>query len=163
MISVEIVGDSDGPPRPGNAAPRRRVRFPLFQNRTRTRNRHRRRICQRAGKSLAQSRPDTFRAGELATPLAGNHRNRPRPVRTRNPPTAWNFFFFRDCETNCATQLRQSPRVLRFRGLRGCVKQLAGARRWSTRCEKMQEQIVEYLRGCLTAEPEQNECALVVE
>jgi len=27
----------------------------------------------------------------------------------------------------------------------------------------MQEQVVEYLRGCLTAEPEQNECALVVE
>jgi hypothetical protein len=52
---------------------------------------------------------------------------------------------------------------LRFRGLRGCVKQLAGARRWSARCEKMQDQIVEYLRRCLTAEPEQSNCALVVE
>jgi hypothetical protein len=52
---------------------------------------------------------------------------------------------------------------VRFRGLRGCVKQLAGARRWSHRCERLQDQIVEYLRGCLTAEPEQNECALVVE
>jgi hypothetical protein len=52
---------------------------------------------------------------------------------------------------------------LRFRGLRGCVKQLAGARRWSLRCEKLQEQIVEYLRGCLSAEPEQNDCSLVVE
>jgi hypothetical protein len=59
--------------------------------------------------------------------------------------------------------LRQSPRVLRFRGLRGCAKQLAGARRWSSRCEKTQEQIVAYLRSCLTAEPEQNHCALVVE
>jgi hypothetical protein len=47
--------------------------------------------------------------------------------------------------------------------LRGCAKQLAGARRWSTRCEKMQEQIVEYLRQCLTAELEPNDCALVVE
>ena len=53
--------------------------------------------------------------------------------------------------------------MMRFRGLRGCVKQLSGAKRWSNRCEKLSEQIVEYLRGCLTAEPEQKECALVVE
>jgi hypothetical protein len=53
--------------------------------------------------------------------------------------------------------------VLHFRGLRGCAKQLAGARRWSARCELIQDQIVEYLRGCLTAEPEQNDCALVVK
>jgi hypothetical protein len=73
------------------------------------------------------------------------------------------LFFFPKLRDELRQQLRQSPRVLRFRGLRGCVKQLAGARRWSARCEKMQEQVVEYLRGCLTAEPEQNECALVVE
>jgi hypothetical protein len=73
------------------------------------------------------------------------------------------LFFFPKLRHELRTQLRQSPRVLRFRGLRGCAKQLAGAQRWSARCEKMQEQIVEYLRGCLTAEPNQNDCALVVE
>jgi hypothetical protein len=73
------------------------------------------------------------------------------------------LFFFPKLRDELRQQLRQSPRVLRFRGLRGCVKQLAGARRWSARCEKMQEQVVEYLRGCLTAEPEKSECALVVE
>jgi hypothetical protein len=73
------------------------------------------------------------------------------------------LFFFPRLRDELRTQLRQSPRVLRFRGLRGCVKQLAGAQRWSSRCEKMQEQIVEYLRGCLTAEPNQTDCALVVE
>jgi hypothetical protein len=73
------------------------------------------------------------------------------------------LFFFPRLRDELRAQLRQSPRVLRFRGLRGCVKQLAGAQRWSARCEKMQEQVVEYLRECLTAEPEQNGCALVVE
>ena len=73
------------------------------------------------------------------------------------------LFFFPKLRNELRSQLRRSPSVLRFRGLRGCVKQLAGARRWSHRCEKMQEQIVEYLRGCLTAEPEQKNCALVVE
>ena len=60
-------------------------------------------------------------------------------------------------------QLQRSPRVLRFRGLRRCVKKLAGAQRWSNRCEVMQDQIVEYLRGCLTAESGAKTCSLVVE
>jgi hypothetical protein len=81
----------------------------------------------------------------------------------RESADSLELFFFPRLRDQLRHQLRQSPQVLRFRGLRGCVKQLAGARRWSARCEKMQDQIVEYLRGCLTAEPEQNTCALVVE
>lgn len=73
------------------------------------------------------------------------------------------LFFFPRLRDELRAQLRHSPRVLRFRGLRGCAKQLAGAQRWSPRCERIQEQIVGYLRECLVAEPEQNECALVVE
>jgi len=73
------------------------------------------------------------------------------------------LFFFPRLRDQLRAQLRQSPQVLRFRGLRGCVKQLAGAQRWSARCEQMQDQIVGFLRECLTAEPEQKACALVVE
>ena len=73
------------------------------------------------------------------------------------------LFFFPRLRHELRVRLRQSPRVVRFHGLRGCVKQLAGARRWSRRCERLQDQIVAYLRGCLTAETAQNECALVVE
>ena len=62
------------------------------------------------------------------------------------------LFFFPRLRDELRVRLRQSPRVVRFRGLRGCVKQLAGARRWSRRCEQLQDQIVDYLRGCLTAE-----------
>ena len=75
----------------------------------------------------------------------------------------FELFFFPRLRDELRAQLRHSPRVLRFRGLRGCVKQLAGARRWSMRCEKMRDHIVEYLRQCLTAEPEPTDCALVVE
>ncbi len=59
-------------------------------------------------------------------------------------------------------QLQHSPQVIRFRGLRGCVKQLAGARRWSDRCQQLSDQIVDFLRHCLSAEPGPHECALVV-
>ncbi len=73
------------------------------------------------------------------------------------------LFFFPRLRDELRHRLRHSPRVVRFHGLRDCVKQLAGARRWSRRCERLQDQIVAYLRGCLTAEAEQNDCALVVE
>jgi len=73
------------------------------------------------------------------------------------------LFFFPALRNELRSQLRQSPRLLRFRGLRGCVKQLAGARHWSERCDRLQEQIVGYLRECLSADREQLQCALVVE
>jgi hypothetical protein len=73
------------------------------------------------------------------------------------------LIFFQRLRDELRTQLRESPKVLRFRGLRGCVKQLARVKRWSTRCEPIQDQVVNYLRQCLVAEPEQNHCALVVE
>jgi hypothetical protein len=73
------------------------------------------------------------------------------------------LFFFPRLRDELRIRLRSGPRVVRFRGLRGCVKQLAGARRWTSRCEDLQDQIVAYLRGCLTAETAQHACALVVE
>ncbi len=79
----------------------------------------------------------------------------------RETSGSFELLFFPRLRDELRNQLQRSPRVLRFRGLRGCVKQLAGAQRWSGRCEKMQEQIVEYLRGCLSVE--ENDCALVVE
>ena len=60
-------------------------------------------------------------------------------------------------------QLRHSPQRVRFHGLRGCVKQLARARRWSPRCQTLHEQIVTYLRECLSADAGEDECRLVVE
>lgn len=59
-------------------------------------------------------------------------------------------------------QLRQSPSLVRFRGLRGCVKQLAGAKRWNGHCQRLHEQIVEYLRQCLIREPGKDPRALLV-
>jgi hypothetical protein len=63
-------------------------------------------------------------------------------------------------------QLRQdlvgSPRIVRFKGLRGCVKQLAGARRWTARCQQLNDQIVDYLRHCLSSDPRVRNCSLVV-
>jgi hypothetical protein len=71
------------------------------------------------------------------------------------------LLFFSRLRAEVRSQLRHSPGRLRFRGLRGCVKQLAGARRWGPRCHRMQEQIMEFLHRCTRAET--GDCVLVVK
>lgn len=71
--------------------------------------------------------------------------------------------FFPRLRDELRLRLQQSPQMLRFHGLRNCVLQLTGARRWSARCENLQAQIIDYLRHCLSAEPHPEACTLVVE
>jgi hypothetical protein len=73
------------------------------------------------------------------------------------------LFFFPRLRAELSLQLLQAPRIVRFHGLRGCVKQLAGAQRWSPRCRNLEAQIVAYLRGCLSAEGGRLDSALLVE
>ncbi|HYG36159.1 MAG TPA: hypothetical protein VEC99_15315 [Clostridia bacterium] len=73
------------------------------------------------------------------------------------------LFFFPRLRDELREQLRHAPRILRFRGLRSCVKQLTGARRWTPRCQDLEEQIVSFLRECLGVEARTSAFALVVE
>ena len=75
----------------------------------------------------------------------------------------FELFFFPRLRDEMRQQLLLDPEVLHFRGLRSCVKQLTGARRWSPRCQTLQDQIVEFLRNCFTTEANQPNCALLVE
>jgi len=73
------------------------------------------------------------------------------------------LFFFPRLRNELRTQLKESPRVVRFRGLRRCVKHLAGAQRWCERCQSLQDRIVDFLRECLSVEEKHSDFALVVE
>lgn len=77
--------------------------------------------------------------------------------------SANELFFLSRLREQIRLQLKLTPGIVRFRGLRGCVKKLAGARRWSPRCERMHDQILNYLRQCLSAETPKSDCMLVVE
>lgn len=70
--------------------------------------------------------------------------------------------FFPCLRKEMEQQLVKAPNVICFTGLRSCVKQLVGARRWSGRCQTLNDQIVDYLRECLTRE-QHGDCALVVQ
>jgi len=73
------------------------------------------------------------------------------------------LFFYSRLRALVHARLNGPPVTLRFRGLRGCVKQLAGAKRWTSHCQSLQDQILNYLRTCLTVEPHREGCLLVVE
>jgi hypothetical protein len=73
------------------------------------------------------------------------------------------LFFFPRLRDELRLQLKNDPRMVRFHGLRGCVKHLTGARRWSHRCQTLEEKILQFLRECLSAETPHLECALLVD
>jgi len=72
------------------------------------------------------------------------------------------LFFFQSLRADLRRQIMDGPTLFRYRGLRRCVKWLAGAKRWSGQCQALNDQIVDYLRHCLGAEQSARGCALVV-
>jgi hypothetical protein len=60
-------------------------------------------------------------------------------------------------------QYQSSPEMVRFHGLRGCVKRLAGAQRWGPRCDTLRDQIIEFLRHTVSLEAAGRDCGLMVE
>jgi hypothetical protein len=76
---------------------------------------------------------------------------------------AFELCFFTRVRSVLIDALDHTPRAVEFHGLRGCVKQLMGARRWCNRCRSFEEQLVDYLRECLIREPKRNGVALLVQ
>ena len=76
---------------------------------------------------------------------------------------AWELAFFPRLRSAVHSQFQHTPRLVRFCGLRGCVKKLLGAERWSPRCDQMRDHIIEFLRRTLSHETAGNSCALLVE
>jgi len=76
---------------------------------------------------------------------------------------ACELAFFPRLRDAVRDQFQSSPRLVRFHGLRGCVKRLMGAQRWSPRCDTLRDQIVEFLRRTLSRESAGGPCGLVVE
>jgi hypothetical protein len=71
--------------------------------------------------------------------------------------------FFPRLRNELRVLLRNSPDTVTFSGLKGCVKELTGARRWTAECRSLKTQILSFLRGCLRAESTQDEISVVVK
>ena len=62
------------------------------------------------------------------------------------------LFFFPRLRDELQEQLRKGPKLVHFSGLRRCVKQLIGAKRWNAQCRSLQDEIIAYLRKLASTE-----------
>ena len=110
-----------------------------------------------------------LRGFSLAAAEAQAHNPAPRIARSdlcrlaTESDAAGELLFFPRLRDELRAQLSQAPQMLCFQGLRQCVKQLVRARRWTTKCQGLQDQIVDFLRNCMTRENSGINCALVVK
>ena len=74
----------------------------------------------------------------------------------------FELFFFQRLRDEVRANLRRSPNVIQFSGLKDCVKQIVGAQRWCDRCRWMHGQIVSYLRTCLDQDS-RKDCSLLIK
>ncbi len=80
----------------------------------------------------------------------------------REACVGWELVFFPRLRQEVRQHVGKCARELRFKGLRNCVKQLLGAQRWGGRCRRLEEQVLSYIRACLSAERPAATCSLVV-
>jgi hypothetical protein len=64
----------------------------------------------------------------------------------------YELVFFQRLREEFLRQSRESHGLVRFWGLRECTKQITGAKRWGNSCERFSEQVVDFLRNCLSIE-----------
>ncbi|HNQ73857.1 MAG TPA: hypothetical protein PKN95_09665 [Verrucomicrobiota bacterium] len=84
------------------------------------------------------------------------------PALAASVGAAGELAFFPRLRAAAVAQCQSVPKVVRFSGLRPCVKQLLGAERWSPRCERLRDQILAFLRGVLRRETTGGDCALLI-
>lgn len=76
--------------------------------------------------------------------------------------TALEAGFFPRIRHELHLLLKDAPPMVRFTGLRPCVRRLSRATRWNRRCQRLSDQIVSYLRLCFAERPPGANCTIVV-
>ena len=70
--------------------------------------------------------------------------------------------FFCTLRDQIHADLHGKPELLRVKGLREAVKKLTGAKKWSPRCQKLNDQIVDYLRHIVSKHQQQAKLTLMI-
>ena len=70
--------------------------------------------------------------------------------------------FFCTLRDQIHADLHGKPELLRVKGLREAVKKLTGAKKWSPRCQKLNDQIVDYLRHIVSQHQQQAKLTLMI-
>lgn len=111
-------------------------------------------VLQRLGLKLDAGRLTVRSGGQAAKDLQ---------VIAQEAGPGCELLFFPRLRASVREQAHGSPQLIRFHGLRSCVKRLLGAQRWSPRCEEFRDQIIEFLRRSVRVEVPGDSCGLLVK
>ncbi len=70
--------------------------------------------------------------------------------------------FFCTLRDQIHADLHGKPQLLRVKGLRDAVRKLTGAKKWSPRCQKLNDQIVDYLRHIVSQHQQEAKLTLMI-
>jgi hypothetical protein len=70
--------------------------------------------------------------------------------------------FFPRIRSELHRRLEDAPTLVRLTGLRSCVKRLSKSPRWNGRCQRLNDQIVTYLRLCFAERPPGADCTIMM-
>ncbi len=102
-------------------------------------------------------------AGRLAVDEPDDSANKDLQLLAFHAGGGGELAFFPRLRSAVHAQYQLTPRLVRFHGLRDCVKSLLGAERWSPRCDHLRDHIIEFLRRTVSKETAGSTCALLVE
>lgn len=161
MISVELAGDTTRWFDPETANQAAKAVFHYFKNELQRNSVTAEEFAKAMEKALSglQLAGHGMGACSIATPVIEADLWR----MAKESGIGCELLFFPRLRNDMREHLRQKPRLLRYHGLRRCVKEIAGARRWTSRCQDLEEQIVSFVRECAGADRTHRDLALMVE
>jgi hypothetical protein len=72
------------------------------------------------------------------------------------------LLFFHHLQADLANRVRSGQANITYRRLRECSMALCSAKRWTSRCQSLSDQIVDYLRTCLKLQGNPSRCVLCI-
>lgn len=161
MISIELTGDTQSWFDPATATEAAKAVFYYFKSelcRQTVTAEEFATAMEKALRGVDRSQWNEGAAGRTQTVIEAD-----LGLLAREMGEGGELLFFPRLRNELRQHMQQQPRILRYHGLRSCVKHISGARRWSERCRDLEEQIVEFLRQCAGVEHAEGEIALLVE
>lgn len=71
--------------------------------------------------------------------------------------------FYQVLRQDMRLRLQEAPRRVRYHGLRECAQALCASKRWTIRCQRVSDEIVHFLRGCLREHSSSSACLLQIQ
>ncbi|MBI1841239.1 MAG: hypothetical protein HYR88_10385 [Verrucomicrobia bacterium] len=71
--------------------------------------------------------------------------------------------FYQVLRQDIRSRLQAAPPRVKYHGLRECAQGLCASKRWTSRCQRVSDEIVHFLRACLREHSDRPACLLQIQ